>query len=85
MKRGRPSVRGEVKTSLLEILSSLEVPRTISFITNQVSENMGKKVSWNTVQKYLQELVESNKVQAIPLLHSKTNGKEGLTVYILKK
>jgi len=46
---------------------------------------MGRNVSWNTVQKYLQELVELGKVEAIPTPHSKKEGKEGLTVYMLKR
>ncbi|MEM5790570.1 MAG: hypothetical protein QXP77_00755 [Candidatus Aenigmatarchaeota archaeon] len=45
---------------------------------------MGKSLSWNTVQKYLQELVELGRVEAIPTPHSKREG-EGLTVYILKR
>jgi hypothetical protein len=50
-----------------------------------VSEKTKEKVSWNTVQKYLQELVETNKVQAVALSHSKEAGKTGLTVYTLKR
>jgi hypothetical protein len=46
---------------------------------------LNKQVSWNTVQKYLHELIEANQVQAITLPHSKEDGKEGLTVYTLKK
>lgn len=85
MKRGRPSVRGEVRSNLLKSLSSSEVPCTTSSLANQVSKCMGRKISWNTVQKYLQELVEANKVQPISFSHSKIKGKDGLTVYILKK
>lgn len=85
MKRGRPSVRGEVRSGLLKILTSSEVPLTVSSLTSHISKDTGKKLSWNTVQKYLQELVESNKVQPISFSHSKIKGKEGLTVYILKK
>jgi S1-C subfamily serine protease len=58
---------------------------TISALAKYSSQNIGTTISWNTVQKYVQELVETNKVQAIPLPHSKEDNKEGLIVYTLKK
>jgi len=46
---------------------------------------LNRRLSWNTVQKYLQELVDLGKVEVISTPHSKKDGKEGLTVYMLKK
>lgn len=57
----------------------------MSAMARIISDKLGKTVSWNTVQKYLQELVETNKVQAMALPHSKEAGKTGLTVYTLKR
>jgi len=85
MKRGRPNIRARVQTLILDNLSSSQTPLTISTITRFISKNLERKISWNTTQKYLQELVEANKVQAIQLPHSKVEKKIGLTVYILKK
>jgi hypothetical protein len=50
-----------------------------------ISGKLNKTVSWNTIQKYLDELVKIDKVQPIPLPHSKIEGKNGLIVYQLKK
>jgi predicted Zn-ribbon and HTH transcriptional regulator len=85
MKRGRPNMRKLVQENLLSILTNSKTPLTISSLTRFLSNNLNKQVSWNTVQKYLHELIEANQVQAITLPHSKEDGKEGLTVYTLKK
>jgi len=85
MKRGRPPIREQVNQILLEILTGQQTPQTISSLTAQASKKLERTLSWNTIQKYLQELVETNKVQAIALPHSKEEGKKGLTVYILKR
>lgn len=84
MKRGRPNLRKEVSSLLVETLSD-HSPRSIHSLEKEVSRKSGKKISWNTIQKYLQELVEIGKVEAVSTPHSKLEGKEGLTVYILKR
>jgi len=84
MKRGRPNMREKISSLVLEILSD-DFPRSINSISNEVSKRLDKKVSWNTVQKYLQELIETGRVAALATPHSKIEGKEGLTVYTLKK
>jgi len=85
MKRGRPSIRNLVQTSIIETLSSSQFPMTISALAKIISGKLERRISWNTVQKYLNELIEINKVQPMPLPHSKIEGKTGLTVYQLKK
>jgi len=85
MKRGRPSKRREISPLIIETLEKAKIPLTISSLSRLVSKEVGSTISWNTVQKYLRELTETNHVQAIALPHSKKEGKEGLTVYILKK
>jgi len=85
MKRGRPSKRTVIQTNIMQIFEQKQVPMTISALTKYASQSIGQTLSWNTVQKYVRELVELNKVQAIPLPHSKEENKEGLTVYALKK
>lgn len=85
MKRGRPSKRTIVQANILQIFEQKQLPMTISALAKYTSQSVGQTLSWNTVQKYVQELVEMNKLQAIPLPHSKEENKEGLTVYALKK
>ena len=85
MKRGRPSKRSVIQTNVLQILEQKQIPMTISALAKYSSQTLGSAISWNTIQKYVQELVETNKIQAIPLPHSKEENKEGLTVYTLKK
>ncbi|MCS7106044.1 MAG: hypothetical protein NZ942_01885, partial [Candidatus Aenigmarchaeota archaeon] len=70
---------------ILEILKELSTPISINAIRGMISEKLGKEVSWNTVHKYLDELVGIGKVEAIQTPHSKKEGKKGLTVYILKR
>ena len=85
MKRGRPSKRIEISNSILNVFTSSQTPMTIAGLAKQLSTGKEKPISWNTVQKYLDALVQQEKVQAIVLPHSKDETKKGLTVYTLKK
>lgn len=85
MKRGRPNARVSVQSNILEVLSSSPIPYTVSSLAKIISQKVCRTVSWNTVQKYLEELVQMGKVQPMPLPHSKIEGKTGLVVYQLKK
>lgn len=85
MKRGRPNVRNRVKTAILETLERSQVPLTTSSVKNSISKELNQNFNWNTIQKYLNELIQTNKITTINLPHSKTPNKSGLTVYTLKK
>lgn len=85
MKRGRPEIKTTVQSRILDILSSNPTPLTTITLSRICEKEFDKKISWNTIKKYLQKLVEEGKVKAIVLPHSKEKNKNGLTVYILKK
>lgn len=85
MKRGRPNVRETIQANLITLLNSSQTPLTTSSLTRFISKEVNKTVSWNTVQKYLDELIQTEKVQAIELPHSKIENRTGLTVYVLRK
>ena len=85
MKRGRLPLRKVIYSGILNILTETSSPLTTFFIAKTISQRINQKVSWNTVKKYIQELVESGKIQAIQLPHSKIENKTGLVVYTLKK
>jgi hypothetical protein len=85
MRRGRPNIRTVIQSNLLNVLGSSQTPMTISSLTRFVSEETKRQVSWNTVQKYVEELIKIDKIQAITLPHSKQENKTGLTVYTIKK
>ena len=85
MLRGRPNIRRTVKELIIDRLSNTNTPITTSTLTKDLSQKLDKKISWNTVQKYIQELIEAEKVTPIRLPHSKKENKDGLTLYTLKK
>jgi predicted transcriptional regulator len=85
MKRGRRNIRDKVKSQILEVLSNTEFPLTTSSIKMMIFKRFNKNLSWNTVQKYLNEMVENNQLSTIHLPHSKDKEKTGITVYILKR
>jgi len=85
MKRGRPNVRETIQSNLMNALMGSQTPMTTSTLTRVISKEVNKQVSWNTVQKYLNELIQTEKIQAIELPHSKIEDRTGLTVYVLKK
>ncbi len=84
MKRGRPSKRREITGEILYILKEHGLPMTVSSLCSAIWKRTGTRPSWNTVQKYLHEMVETNKINPIVLSHSKERGKDGLVVYTLK-
>jgi hypothetical protein len=85
LKRGRPNIREMIQTNLINLLSNSQTPLTTSSLTRLISKEVNKTISWNTVQKYLNELIQTEKVQAIELPHSKIENRTGLTVYVLRK
>lgn len=85
MKRGRPNIRSTIQSTIIEILSQSNTPQTVSSVNRFVSKKLGKTISWNTIQKYLNELVGENKVKTIQLPHSKEDEKIGLVVYLIEK
>lgn len=84
MKRGRPSLRNRIKKELKEIIQSYQTPFTISSLRILVSSKLGRKISWNTTKKYVEELVQEGLLEEVKLPHSKKEGKHGLSVYIIK-
>lgn len=84
MKRGRPNKRELISQLILDMLSDNSA-RSVNSLATGIVKRLDSKVSWNTVQKYLQELVEVGRIEALSTPHSKIEGKRGLTVYILKK
>lgn len=85
MKRGRPSIRYKIQQEIILLLTRFDTPIAISSLRKEISKSVAREISWNTVKKYVQELVESGKVQAIQLSHSKIENKPGLVLYSLKK
>ena len=85
MRRGRPSSRNALKTLIHEILEKSQVPLNTSSVKNIMLKESKQHYSWNTIQKYINELVRADKVAAIQLPHSKIQNKTGVTVYTLKK
>ena len=85
MKRGRPNIRKMIHSNLLEVLDNSPTPLTTSTLTKFVSKEVNRTVSWNTVQKYVNELIEQEKIQSVTLPHSKLDDRDGLTMYSLKK
>ncbi|MEM7821745.1 MAG: hypothetical protein QXX38_02975 [Candidatus Aenigmatarchaeota archaeon] len=85
MKKGRRSIGEEVKSQILDVLSNTKLPLTTSSIKVLILKKFNRNLSWNTVQKYLNELVKNNQLIVFSLPHSKEKEKKGVTVYILKK
>ena len=74
MKRGRPIVRSEIQPLISQVLEESRTPLNINAIAKKIKERTGRRYSWNTIQKYLNELVEIGQIEAIKLPHSKKKG-----------
>lgn len=85
MKRGRPNIRNRIKPLIVEIIGSNRLPTSVNNLKKGIDKELKKEISWNTVKKYLDELVKTDVIQPIILPHSKVEKKEGLTVYTIKR
>lgn len=85
MKKGRPTKRFLIYKLIEEYFRENPYPSNINKITAYISQKSGKKISWNTVKKYLEELVRLDKINKINLPHSKNKEKKGLTLYSYEK
>ncbi|MDT7858709.1 MAG: hypothetical protein RQ930_01510 [Candidatus Aenigmarchaeota archaeon] len=61
---GRTPYRHFFVAILLGVLD-VHLPLNVEAIRRMVSTKLGKEVSWNTVKKYLEELVEEGKAEKI--------------------
>jgi len=61
---GRTPYRHFFHPLLLSVLDT-HIPLNIEAIRRAVSIKIGKDVSWNTVRKYLEELVKEGKVEKV--------------------
>jgi len=84
MKRGRPSKRYEIYALIEEYFSTNPYPSNVKKISEFISQRVGKTISWNTVKKYLEELVRIDKVKRIQTHHSKIPEKTGITLYYME-
>jgi len=85
MKRGRPNKRANIKNAILDVLGRANTPMTTSALSRIMNEELKINASWNTIQKYVGELVETSQIKPMPLPHSKKTGQTGLVVYTLNK
>jgi hypothetical protein len=85
MKRGRPAKRYVIYEKILEYFEKNPFPSNVEKIREFISKELNENVSWNTVRKYLEELVKLDKLRKIVLPHSKDKNKEGITLFERKK
>jgi hypothetical protein len=85
MKRGRPSKRYLLYEEIIEYFEENPLPSNVDKIRKYISKKMNKNISWNTVKKYLEELVKLDKLRKIVVPHSKEKGREGIVLYEKKK
>ena len=68
MKRGRPSAASDVRRDILGALAGYQYPVTASTVKRLVDRRRVHPCGWDTVRKYLDELVAERLVlsQALP-------------------
>lgn len=68
MKSGRPAMRGQFREDILQALADHEHPATITGLKRRIESRRGRPCGWETVRKYLDELVTERLVlrQTLP-------------------
>ena len=67
MKRGRPAMREEFRRQILMVLGKTPYPITVTNVRRLVEARRTHPCGWDTIQKYLQELVAERLVLREPL------------------
>ena len=80
MRQGRPAMREEFRRDILDVLAAYPYPVTIRTVKGLLDRRRARPCGWDTVQKYLQELVAERLVlrQALPT----GRGHRPLVVYL---
>ena len=79
---GRRPVRFEMESKILRVLERLDVPVTCSYLKKEISRR--KKVHFDTVKKYLNDLSQRNVIFKKTLPPTKKQHKKGMTLYSKK-
>lgn len=61
---GRRSYQQLFELTIQSVLDR-EIPRNVENIRRMVSDKIGRRVSWNTVKKYLENLRDQGRVEEI--------------------
>ncbi len=70
-KRG-PKPKTELKEEILRILRETERPLNIYSIQKKLQDRKPEGPSWNTVHKYIQELVSNDKIEEVKVTDGST-------------
>ena len=79
---GRRPIRFEIESKIMKILDKTEVPVTCSYVKKEISKR--KKVHFDTVKKYLEDLVLRNVIFKKNLPPTKKQHVKGMTLYSKK-
>jgi hypothetical protein len=68
MKGGRPAMREQFRREIINVLADYQYPATTSTVKRLLDLRHGRPCGWDTVEKYLQELVADQLVarEALP-------------------
>jgi len=79
---GRRPIRFEIESKIMRILNKTEVPVTCSYVKREIT--MRRKVHFDTVKKYLEELVHRDAIFKKILPPTKKQHIKGMTLYSKK-
>ena len=83
MRTGRPAMRAQFKDDILAVLAERPYPATVSSVKRYLDGRRARPCGWDTVRKYLDELVSERLVlrQALPA----EPGHKGLVVFMARR
>ena len=80
MKRGRPAMREEFRSEILNVLDGSGYPVTATTVKRLLDAKRGQRCGWDTVRKYLEDLTAERLVlrQVLPT----NRGRKPLVLYM---
>lgn len=81
---GRKPIRLPVQTAVIEILSNTDFPLSCNVLKKEIRKRSGKNIHFDTVKKYLDELVRKNMIFRKELPPAKKEHMKGTVLYSKK-
>jgi hypothetical protein len=81
---GRKPIKMQVQTVALDILGHAEFPVSCNVLKKEIRQRLGKNTHFDTVKKYLDDLVRKDMIFRKELPPAKKEHKKGVVLYSKK-
>ena len=81
---GRKPLKIAVETTIMDVLEQMDFPVSCNILKREVGKRMDRDIHFDTVKKYVEDLVKKNLIFKKQLPPAKKEHKKGATLYSKK-